>query len=75
MFRSFVPATEASEWMEVSDSRPCPVCQATSNCTVQSNGEFACCTRIVCDWPVNTGGWLHRLLPAQPDILNRPPAT
>jgi len=39
----------------------------------ESDGEFACCMRTVCDWPVVTGGWLHRLEQGRAGaVLNAP---
>jgi hypothetical protein len=49
------------EWVGVSALRPCPVCEATDGCRISARGDFACCLRTVCDWPVVTGGWLHPL--------------
>lgn len=49
------------EWLEVSRQLPCPVCRATRDCKVSTDRAFACCLNTVCEWPVVTGGWLHRL--------------
>lgn len=49
------------EWVGASPQRPCPVCAATDGCRTMASDDFVCCLRIVCDWPVVTGGWLHRL--------------
>jgi len=49
------------DWVPASPPSPCPVCRATSGCWISADGEFACCLRTVCDWPVVSGGWLHRL--------------
>jgi hypothetical protein len=48
-------------WVEVSLVQPCPICGGTSRCAVHEDGEFARCLKIICDWPLVTGGWLHRL--------------
>ena len=48
-------------WVEVSLVQPCPICGGTSRCAVHEDGEFARCLEIICDWPLVTGGWLHRL--------------
>ena len=57
------------EWREVSALQPCPVCKATRDCSVMENGEFARCTTTVSQWPVLTGGWLHRLEDAEVPAL------
>jgi hypothetical protein len=59
------PVVDVPEWMEVSTEEPCPICGSDSQCKVLEDGEFACCVKTVCDWPVLTGGWLHRLSDAR----------
>jgi len=54
-------AVDVPEWIEVSPARPCPICGGTSRCSIHEEGEFARCLKVVCDWPVLTGGWLHRI--------------
>ena len=44
-----------------SSAEPCSMCGGTSRCAVQEDGEFGRCFEVVSDWPVATGGWLHRL--------------
>ena len=53
--------TDLPAWVEVSSVQPCPICGGTSQCAVHEDGEFARCLEVVCDWPLVTGGWLHRL--------------
>jgi hypothetical protein len=56
-----VANADAPEWVSTSAQRPCPICGATSGCRIMQDGEFACCLRTVCEWPVLSGGWLHPL--------------
>jgi hypothetical protein len=55
------PVVDVPEWLDVSSDRPCPVCGGVSGCGVLEDGEFARCLNVVCERPVLTGGWLHRL--------------
>ena len=48
-------------WIEVSVVEPCPACGGVNECSVHEDGEFARCLNVVCDWPVVSGGWLHRI--------------
>ena len=61
MARYMSPETDAPEWVEVSPDDPCPVCDAVDGCKVCEDRTFACCMNVICEWPVITGGWLHRL--------------
>jgi hypothetical protein len=54
-------ATVALEWESVSIERPCPVCGEGAACSILEDGTFARCVNVVCDRPILTGGWLHRL--------------
>jgi hypothetical protein len=55
--------TEA-EWERVSSERPCPVCGANRGCSTHSN-TFVSCERILSQWPLTTGAWLHRVAPKE----------
>lgn len=52
---------DVPEWVSVSLERPCPVCGASTECTILEDDVFARCVNVVCERPVLTGGWLHRL--------------
>jgi hypothetical protein len=52
---------DAPEWLKASPKDPCPVCGATDGCKMCEDRTFACCMTVICEWPVLTGGWLHRL--------------
>ena len=54
-------AADTGGWIEVSVVNPCPACGGTSECSLHEDGEFARCFNSVCDWPVVSGGWLHRI--------------
>jgi len=49
------------EWILVSAKRPCRVCGGHEGCRTGFDDQFACCARRPSDWPITTGGWLHRL--------------
>ena len=61
MARYAAASAHVPEWVEVSSAEPCSMCGRTSRCAVQEDGEFGRCFEVVSDWPVVTGGWLHRL--------------
>jgi hypothetical protein len=61
MSRYAEASVDVLEWVEVSSTQPCPICGGVSRCAVYGDDEFVRCLEVVCDWPVVTGGWLHRL--------------
>ena len=65
MARYAVTHVEQPDWVEVTSSRPCPVCGAVSECALLENAEFAHCLRQVSEWPLLDRGWLHRLTDAR----------
>ena len=54
-------STTDADWTDVSSHYPCAVCGAHSNCSRRVDDVFVSCTRHPSDWPLTTGGWLHRL--------------
>ena len=48
-------------WVDVSSAEPCSMCGGTTKCSVHEDGEFGRCLEVVSDWPIVTGGWLHRI--------------
>jgi hypothetical protein len=50
------------KWVEVSPDFPCPICRATSACTMLEGGDEAHCFVVASDWPTPSGGWLHPYL-------------
>jgi hypothetical protein len=54
-------ATVEREWLVVSSGHPCPVCGAEDECRISDDREFLCCAQRPSDWPLVTGGWLHRV--------------
>jgi hypothetical protein len=54
-------SVEVPEWVEVSSAQSCPICGGSSQCAVHEDGEFVRCLAVVSDWPIVTGGWLHRI--------------
>ena len=51
------------QWVAVSIEHPCPICAAIDGCGVALCPECTAvnCLRIVSDFPMTDGGWLHRL--------------
>jgi hypothetical protein len=52
---------DAPEWVDVSFDCPCRICGAVQGCTSMSDDDFARCLEQPSDWPLVTGGWLHRV--------------
>ena len=69
MLRYGSDASAEVEWREVSFAHPCPVCQATTGCTLLEDGEFIRCVTTISERPLLTGGWLHRLAGVGADNL------
>lgn len=76
MTRAVLSAAIDTDWTIVSELRPCPICGATTDCSLHSGAEFACCVREPSEWPLTNGAWLHRIgaeaesdLPAAPATL------
>ena len=61
MLRHKVVSGAEFEWTLVSAKRPCTVCGAPRDCRRGFEDEFGCCTRVLSEWPLNAGGWVHRL--------------
>ena len=51
--------TEA-QWVEVTKSSPCPVCDHDGWCSIDATDGTVLCMRNASDEPVKSGGWLHR---------------
>lgn len=49
------------DWDSVSAREPCAICGAGAVCRRHAVDRFACCVHEPSDWPLSTGGWLHRL--------------
>ena len=50
-----------SEWIRVSKSDPCEICNRGDWCCYTSDGKLANCMRVESDRPCKNGGYLHRL--------------
>jgi hypothetical protein len=61
MPRYYPVLTDASEWIDVSPDRPCAFCGALEGCGAMRDGSFARCVKQPSEWPLVTGGWLHRV--------------
>jgi hypothetical protein len=64
------------EWLPVSDRSPCTLCAGVDRCYRALDGGFARCSRLPSEWPLLSGGWLHRTeldIQAQP-LVHSPPA-
>lgn len=66
------------EWINVSVWRRCPICGGSSGCKTHAEGHFAACGSKQSDWPLTSGGWLHRVEPpfarsvVPPDLSSTP---
>lgn len=49
-----------SEWIRVTRSQPCPVCDGTTWCTVSGDGAVIHCMRAQSERALESGGWLHK---------------
>jgi hypothetical protein len=47
-------------WETVTRKDPCPVCAAESDCQIHGEEAFVACRNVCSEWPLTTGGWLHR---------------
>lgn len=61
MTRAVLSAAIDSDWKQVSNDKPCPVCGAKDACSVHTADAFACCAREPSVWKLTNGSWLHRL--------------
>jgi hypothetical protein len=61
MQRHAAVSSAEAEWTIVSRKYPCRVCGGHDRCRTGFGDQFACCARHPSDWPLTTGGWLHRL--------------
>jgi hypothetical protein len=61
MTRAVLSAAIDSDWRQVSNERPCPVCGAYEACSIHTADDFACCAREPSDWKLTNGAWLHRV--------------
>jgi hypothetical protein len=60
--RCHAPMNHADpEWTPASAKRPCVICSAHDGCQMRSDDDFACCKRVSSEWPLVTGGWVHRV--------------
>jgi len=48
-----------ADWNFVSKRAPCSICGSDEGCRRALLGQFACCTRVVSQWPLSVGGWIH----------------
>jgi hypothetical protein len=50
-----------SDWKQVSQAMPCPVCGAHYACSVHTVEHFAFCAHAPSEWKLTNGSWLHAL--------------
>lgn len=63
------------EWVRVSRSEPCPICERTTYCTRSADGSVVRCTRVESDHDSHSSlgyAWLHRLRDPLPERLPPP---
>jgi hypothetical protein len=61
MTRVFQTNPIDTEWRNVSERSPCPICGACEACRTHPDGHFACCAQKPSEWPMTNGAWLHRI--------------
>jgi hypothetical protein len=61
MTRVFQTNPVDTEWRNVSERSPCPICGASEACRTHPDGHFACCAQKPSEWPMTNGAWLHRI--------------
>lgn len=61
MTRAVLSAAIDSDWRQVSNERPCPVCGGDDACSIHTADDFACCAREPSLWKLTNGAWLHRV--------------
>lgn len=49
------------KWIRTTRSKPCPVCEHTSWCSISEDGAVVCCMRTESPKPCKSGGWFHSL--------------
>jgi len=59
-FNEAGPAVDV-EWTLVSAKAPCIICSGENGCRRGFGNEFACCTQVASEWPLSSGGWVHRV--------------
>jgi hypothetical protein len=63
MTRAILSAVIDSDWKQVSQERPCPICGAEHACSVHMVDAFVSCAREPSQWKLTNGSWLHRITP------------
>ncbi|HVY25963.1 MAG TPA: hypothetical protein VHB79_05400 [Polyangiaceae bacterium] len=61
MTRAILSAVIDSDWRQVSQERPCPVCGADHACSIHTVDAFVSCAREPSQWKLTNGSWLHRI--------------
>ena len=68
---------QETEWLRVTNNKPCPICQRNDWCTRTADGTLVRCMRVESDRACaeNVGGWIHALEnplePEQPKPIKR----
>lgn len=60
---------EKTEWIRVSRTESCLVCDKPDYCTRSADGALAHCMRIESNKPASKGGWIHRLVDPLPQVV------
>ena len=63
-----------TDWLRVSRSKPCPICEKPDWCSVSADGAVALCQRVESPKRIGDAGWLHRLID-DPRSYRRPVRT
>jgi hypothetical protein len=57
---NLLPLAAEPGWEAVNGKCPCPVCGSDSGCRLHADEAFVACENTRSEWPLTTGGWLHR---------------
>jgi len=63
--------SSSSNWIRVTRSEPCPICESPDWCGISQDKQVAHCMRVESDKAVDSGGWIHRLNSKQLRTLPR----
>jgi hypothetical protein len=55
-----LPLSAEPGWESVTGKCRCPVCGSDAGCRLHADEAFVACENTPSEWPLTTGGWLHR---------------
>lgn len=61
MARRSPKVVDQIDWIDVCSEQPCAVCGGVEDCRSMGDNQFVWCQIQPSEWPLVTGGWLHRI--------------